>query len=82
MVIDGDGAPAKNLKELIEFMDVPRVQISGPDDWQSKIGDRRLAAVFLGRDLSKDQIKDLMGDIEALDPNVPIVMVDRGNADA
>lgn len=82
MVIDSAGAPAQNLKELIEFMDVPRVQISAPDNWQSKLGDRRLAAIFLGRDLSKDQIKRLMRDISEVDPNVPIVMVDRGQANA
>lgn len=82
LVIDGDGAPAQNLKELIEFMDVPRVQISAPENWQSKLGDRRLAAIFLGRDLSEDQINRLMEDICGLDPNVPIVMVYGDQTDA
>ncbi len=82
MVIDSAGAPAQNLKELIEFMDAPRVQISAPDHWRSELGDRRLAAVFLGKDLAGDQIKRLMSDIGELDPNVPIVVVNGDRADA
>ena len=82
MVIDGDGPRAQNLKELIEFMDVPRVQISAPDNWRSRLGDRRLAAIFLGEDLAQEQIKRLMEDIGELDPNLPIVMVNRDQTDA
>ena len=82
MVIDDARIPAENLKELIEFMDVPRVQISAPKEWRSKLGNRRLAAVFLGKDLAEHQIVQLMDDIGELDPNVPIVMVNGEREDA
>ena len=82
MVIDEARAAAENLKELIEFMDVPRVQISAPEDWRSKLGNRRLAAVFLGKDLAEHQISQLMDDIGEVDPNVPIVMVNGEPEDA
>ena len=82
MVIDGDGSRAQNLKDLIEFMDVPRVQISAPDNWRSKLGDHRLAAIFIGKDLAQEQIIRLMDDIGKLDPNVLIVMVNADQTDA
>ena len=82
MIIDDDGTRARNLKELIEFMDVPRVHISAPENWLSKLGHRRLAAMFLGVDLTDDQIDRLMQGISELDPNVPIVMVNRDQTDA
>ena len=78
MVIDGQGARGQNLKELLEFMDSPRVQIASPDDWRKRLGDRRLAAIFMGDDLPKDQIDRLMSDIAEVDPNAPIVLVSAG----
>ena len=75
MVIDGQGARGQNLKELLEFMDSPRVQIASPEDWRQRLGDRRLAAIFMGDDLPREQIDRLMTDIAEVDPNAPIVMV-------
>jgi hypothetical protein len=78
MVIDGQGARGQNLKELLEFMDAPRVQIASPEDWRERLGDRRLAAIFMGDDLPADQIDRLMSDIAEVDPNAPIVLVSAG----
>ncbi|MEQ9573993.1 MAG: hypothetical protein RLN77_00280 [Rhodospirillales bacterium] len=82
MVIDGQGARGQNLKELLEFMDSPRVQIASPDDWRKRLGDRRLAAIFMGDDLPQEQIDRLMSDIAEVDPNAPIVMVTAGKGGA
>lgn len=75
MVIDGANHCGLQLKELIEFMDEPEVCVAGPDDWLAQIGDHRLAAVFLGRDIPKDDFDHLIEDIGELDPNIPIVLI-------
>jgi DNA-binding NtrC family response regulator len=75
MIIDGKRARGQNLKELLEFMDTPSVQIASPDDWRKRLGDRRLAAIFLGDDLQQAQIEQLMCDVAEVDPNAAIVMM-------
>jgi len=75
MVVNRAGSAAENLKELIEFMDAPHVCTATPAKWQSKIGDNRLEAVFIGPDLSDRDIRTLVDDIGELDPNIPIVMI-------
>lgn len=77
MVINGSESRSRKLKELIEFMDAPRVQIAAPDDWRSRLGDSRLAAIFVGDDLEPGEIDRLINDVGELDPNTPIVMVSR-----
>jgi hypothetical protein len=73
MVIEGPQARSHNLKELLEFMDAPRVQIASPNDWRTQLGDRRLAALFLGDDLPEEQIDRLISDVAEVNPNAPIV---------
>jgi hypothetical protein len=75
MVIEGSEARGQNLKELIEFMDAPRVRVAAPENWRKRLGDCRLAAIFLGDDLEPDVIDRLIGDVGKVDPNTPIVMV-------
>lgn len=75
VVIDPSEGRARNLKELIEFMDAPEVCVANADDWQSRIGEHRLAAVFLGQDIPKEELDRLIGDVGNYDPNVSIVLV-------
>ena len=75
LVIDADDDRARKLKELIEFMDAPAVRVAAPDNWQSRIDDRGLAAVFVGNKLPNKKLDRLIGDIGKLDPNVAIVLV-------
>ena len=81
MVIDGTEHRGPQLKELIEFMDEPEVCVAAPDNWLSRVGNHRLAAVFLGNDLPEEDVNRLIQDVGELDPNVPIVLVD-GASDA
>lgn len=80
MVVNRAGVAADNLKELIEFMDAPHVRTAAPGEWQQQIGDSRLEAVFIGPDLSDNDIRSLMGDIGKLDPNIPVVMLTETQA--
>jgi DNA-binding NarL/FixJ family response regulator len=82
MIVDDAPIRAQNLKELIEFMDVPQVQVVAPEDWRSGIGDRRLAAVFLSNDLEEDRLRRLISDVGEHDPNVPIVFVNHSESHA
>jgi hypothetical protein len=73
MVIDRSRACGLDLKQLIEFMDAPRVRVADPDTWRARLGDDRLAAVFLGGELDSDQKDRVIREIGELDPNTPIV---------
>jgi hypothetical protein len=75
LVINRAQADADNLKELIEFMDTPNVRTALPGQWRQQLGDRRLEALFVGPDLSTDEIDTLLVDVGEFDPNVPIVMM-------
>ena len=75
MVVDSAIDRAQNLKGLIEFMDAPAVRVADPANWQSRIGDSRLAAIFLRDDLAKKELDRIIGAVGELDPNVPIVLV-------
>lgn len=75
LVINRAQADADNLKELIEFMDTPNVRTALPGAWRQELGDRRLEALFVGPDLSTDEIDALLVDVGEFDPNVPIVMM-------
>jgi Flagellar regulatory protein FleQ len=82
MIVDETPDRAENLKELIEFMDVPEVKVAIPEDWRSRIGDSRLAAVFLSDDLDNDKLRRLIADVGDHDPNVPIVLVKHAETHA
>lgn len=75
MVVDSATDRARNLKDLIEFMDAPEVRVADPANWQSRIGDSRLAAIFLGNDIPKKELDRIIGAVGELDPNIPIVLV-------
>ena len=78
LVVSGVAADAENLRGLIEFMDTPNVKTARPGDWRSTLGDARLAALFVGQDLSTEEVDVLLGEVVRMDPNVPIVMLDSG----
>jgi len=80
LVINRAQADADNLKELIEFMDTPNVRTALPGEWRQTLGDRRLEALFVGPDLSTDEIDTLLVDVGEFDPNVPIVMMQAEGA--
>lgn len=75
VVISRTVTDAENLKTLIEFMDEPEVRISTPTDWKQDIGGSRLDAVFVGADLTDVEIRSVVDDVGALDPNTQIVML-------
>lgn len=76
LVVDQDRELAENLKELIEFMDQPHVVTAAPANWRQRIGKRRLEAVFVGPDLSEQDIGGLLAELKQFDPNVPVVMME------
>ena len=75
LVVNRSESAARNLKDLIEFMDTPPVLIAAPDDWQKRLGEQRLDALFVGPDMSDSEVSTLLADIGELDPNIPIVMM-------
>ncbi len=79
LVVSRTESAGRELKELIEFMDTPRVGIAAPGEWRDKLGNCKLEALFVGSDLSDEEIDELLGDIGQLDPNVPIVMMNDGS---
>ena len=78
LIVDDDQAMAANLKELIEFMDTPHVVTSAPKEWRKRIGKCRLEAMFVGAALTDDDLGMLLADLKKYDPNVPVVVLERG----
>ena len=79
LIVDLDPILADHVKELIEFMDSPSVVTAEPKDWRERLGGRRLEALFVGPDVSEDAVSLLMADLQAVDPNVPVVMITGDN---
>lgn len=75
LVIDHDLTVSRHVKELLEFMDSPCVVTAMPEDWRERLGQRRLEAMFVGPELPEDEVDVLMAELEALDPNVPVVVM-------
>ena len=75
LVIDGSEERARNIKELIEFMDAPRVRIADARNWREQIEQRRVAAIFLGDGLSRSAVERVLEEVGELDPNTAIVRV-------
>ena len=77
MVINHAQRDANNLKQLIEFMDEPDVRTASPQTWRKAIGEKRLGAIFVGADLSESEVDSVLDDVGAMDPNVPIVILNN-----
>ena len=80
LVINHGKAQAQNLKQLIEFMDTPNVRTATPAEWRQQLGEARLEALFVGPDLTTEEIDALITDVGEFDPNVPIVMMNAEGA--
>lgn len=79
LVIGAARPRTQKLKQLIEFMDVSDVQVANPDAWREELGDRQLAAVFLGQEMGIHAIDRLITEVGRLDRSVSIVLVDDNN---
>lgn len=75
VVIDGSAERGERLKESLEFMDVQRVEVANAENWRERLGERRLAAIFVGDDLDPAVLRALVRDVGEYDPNTPIVRV-------
>lgn len=75
VVIDDALERADQLKALIEFMDAPAVITATPENWNARLGDNRLAAVFVSEALPEVDMSRVLEGIRTVDPNTPIVMV-------
>ena len=79
LVVDATRASAKNVCELIEFMDTPSVIAARPSDWRDVLGGRRIEALFIGPTLSDGQVSGVLSELEKIDPNVPVVMMEHAH---
>ncbi len=81
LVVNAGQEQAANLKSLIEFMDSPEVLTANPGDWRERVGNQSIDALFVGADLEPSDIDELLSDIGAIDPNIPIVMLKSGDTE-
>lgn len=80
LVVNRNPEPARNLKELIQFMDTPHVRVTRPECWRETLGDYRLQALFVGPDVGDREVEALIADVGVFDPNASIVMLNEGEA--
>ena len=67
---------ARDIKDLLEFMEAEKVAIASPGDWRAEAADGQLSAVFVGPDIPSDKSARLLAEIGDFDPAISIVMVD------
>ena len=75
IVIDGAHGRGASLKASLQFMDVSEVCVANADDWLKVLGERRLAAIFVGDDLDAESLQGVVAAVGELAPNAPIVRV-------
>lgn len=75
IIIDRDSARASELKNQIVFMDETNVLVAQPDDWRECCDSELIRAVFVGPDMSEDEVRDLVGEIGAINQQAPIVLL-------
>ena len=75
VVIDGTAQRGARLKASLEFMDVSRVEVANAENWREMLGERRLAAIFIGDDLDPEVLRQVVDDVGSHDPTTPIVRV-------
>lgn len=76
LVVDEQISRAQQLKDLIEFMDAPKVRIVSPEDWHVGLAELRIAAVFVNTSMDAALTTNLISEIGRRDPNIPIVVID------
>lgn len=82
LVCAGSEETARDIKDLLEFMEAEPVEIADAGAWRERVGERRLSAVFAGPDLDPEVRERLMREIGRFDPSVSIVVVDPVDDDA
>ncbi len=76
MVVAESAELARDIKDLLEFMEAEEVTTASPEDWRDKAAENRLSAVFVGPDIPGNKSARLLAEIGDFDPAVSIVMVD------
>jgi sigma-54 specific flagellar transcriptional regulator A len=82
LVVCRNAEHGRNLKELIEFLDLLPVRVAGPTDWLATLGACRPIATFLGPDLDPADVDAVVPGVGEIEANSPIVVVsgDSGKA--
>ncbi|MDX1482111.1 MAG: hypothetical protein R3315_10560 [Woeseiaceae bacterium] len=76
IVCAGSEETARDIKDLLEFMDADPVEIADVGSWRDRVGNRQLAAVFAGPDLDQESREQLLREVGEFDPSVSVVVVD------
>jgi len=76
LVVAESDETARNIKDLLEFMEAESVEIANVSSWREHLDQRRLSAVFVAPDLSSERSVKLLSEIGEFDPGVSIVVVD------
>ncbi|MDJ0812360.1 MAG: hypothetical protein QNJ23_01415 [Woeseiaceae bacterium] len=61
-------------------MDTPRVCAARLSNWRESLDGQRLEAMFVGPDLTSDEVDTLVSEVGEYDPNVSIVLPETQTA--
>ena len=67
---------ARDIKDLLEFMDADDVKTTSPEDWQTQVENGRVSAIFVGPDLRRETSASIIDQIGEIDPSISVVVVD------
>jgi DNA-binding NtrC family response regulator len=76
LVIADDQQMARDIKDLLEFMEAESVEITSPAEWREQIDGRPVSAVFVGPDIPRERSARIIGEIGEFDRTIPVVVVD------
>lgn len=74
-VVSGSDDHGRNLKEMIEFLDILPVRMTRPADWLADLEGRRPVAVFLADDLQSGDVESVLAKAAELTDDTAIVSI-------
>ncbi len=81
LILSDDPAAGETLRGSIAFLDAPSTAVATPAEWRERAEGRRLAAVFLSPTVARGEVRALLAELSARDPNLPVVVAERHGAE-
>lgn len=76
LIVDDDAQSATKLREMIEFLDSPAVEVADFEHWQKTSSQLRLAALFIGTSISEARVELITEQLHNSHPDVPVVVLE------
>jgi len=77
LVIENDPASARHVSEVLRYLEFQVISAAADDDWSGQFGeDKAPYLVLLGNCGNPASRRDVFGELKALDPYAPVILMD------